>query len=242
MTFREAVAALAGRQKTAKGAPPYSRFVNRPIGRVLAAAAYVVGLKPNTVTILSGIATTAGLVLLATTEPSAAMAIALVALLVLGYALDSADGQVARLLGEGSPEGEWLDHTLDSAKIVAIHLCVLISLYRFGDLTDDRLLLIPLAFATSSTVLFFSWLLRDMLLRGTSAATNSVQNGDRHSPLASLVKLFEDYGVLMLCLLALPNTDAFLVLYSVLAGWSVVSLAIFIPVRFKTIQRLGATV
>ena len=51
-------------------------------------------------------------------------------LLILGYALDSADGQLARLLGGGTPEGEWLDHVIDSAKLATIHLAVLVSLYR----------------------------------------------------------------------------------------------------------------
>jgi phosphatidylglycerophosphate synthase len=42
--------------------------------------------------------------------------------LVLGYALDAADGQLARLRGGGSSLGEWLDHMIDSAKVVGPHL------------------------------------------------------------------------------------------------------------------------
>ena len=37
-------------QKSAKGAPPYSLYINRPLGRIFAAAAYQIGLTPNQVT------------------------------------------------------------------------------------------------------------------------------------------------------------------------------------------------
>ncbi|MFE3287575.1 CDP-alcohol phosphatidyltransferase, partial [Streptomyces sp. NPDC059233] len=43
---------LRGAQKSAKGVSLYSRFVNRPAGRYLAAASYAVGLTPNQVTLV----------------------------------------------------------------------------------------------------------------------------------------------------------------------------------------------
>jgi phosphatidylglycerophosphate synthase len=45
-------------------------------------------------------------------------------LLALGYALDSADGQLARLQGSSSKQGEWLDHTLDAIRLPAVHLTI----------------------------------------------------------------------------------------------------------------------
>lgn len=240
MSFSEARATLAAHQKTAKGAPPYSRFINRRLGRVLAAGSYVAGLTPDQVTILSGLATGAGLVLIATLEPSVLTAILVVALLVLGYALDSADGQLARLRGGGSKAGEWLDHTFDSAKVVAIHLAVLISLYRFGELDDEWLLLIPIAFAITNTVLFFSWVLRDLLLAGTEVATNAVAGDESPSVVTSLLRALEDYGVLMLVLLLLPNTTAFLIAYGALAAWSAAMTAAAIPRRYLALRRHGA--
>ena len=53
MSYREALHTLKSRQKSGKGAPAYSRFVNRRLGRYLAAAAYQAGLTPNAVTALS---------------------------------------------------------------------------------------------------------------------------------------------------------------------------------------------
>ncbi|RBL82322.1 CDP-alcohol phosphatidyltransferase, partial [Streptomyces cavourensis] len=48
---------LRGAQKSAKGVSLYSRYVNRPAGRVLAAGAYRAGLTPNQVTLISGLFT-----------------------------------------------------------------------------------------------------------------------------------------------------------------------------------------
>ena len=62
---------------------------------------------------------------------------------MFGYALDSADGQVARLTGGGSLLGEWLDHMIDSTKIAALHLAVLLHACRHTDLPAGWLL-VPL--------------------------------------------------------------------------------------------------
>ncbi len=51
--FRPALRALAAAQKPARGAPAYSRFVNRRLGRVLAAAAHRFRLTPDAVTVLA---------------------------------------------------------------------------------------------------------------------------------------------------------------------------------------------
>lgn len=64
---------LRGAQKTAKGVSLYSRYVNRPAGRVLAAAAFRVGLTPNQVTLVSAVFTFASLAALALAAPSWAL-------------------------------------------------------------------------------------------------------------------------------------------------------------------------
>ena len=86
------------------------------------------------------------------------MAIVAVVLLQLGFAFDSADGQLARLKGGGSPAGEWLDHVVDSARHLLFHLAVLIGVFRFTDV-DEVVLIIPLAFGVVSSVRFFVVLL-----------------------------------------------------------------------------------
>src|SRR4051812_44202085 len=98
-SLAQTVRRLSAAQKGAAGAPAYSRFVNRPAGRVLAALAHRAGLTPNAVTGLSAVVTLSGLVLLVTVRPLWWEGPAVAALLLLGYALDSADGQLARLRG-----------------------------------------------------------------------------------------------------------------------------------------------
>ena len=82
-------------QKAGRGAPPYSLYINRPLGRVFAAAAYQVGLTPNQVTYVSAAFTFVGIALIAFGSASVLTGLLVAALLVIGYALDSADGQLA---------------------------------------------------------------------------------------------------------------------------------------------------
>lgn len=95
---------LARAQKGhARGAPAYSVYVNRRIGRVLAAVAYRIGLTPNQVSIISAVHSFVAIGLIAFGPVNVPMGLLIALLLVLGYAWDSADGQVARLRGGGSP-------------------------------------------------------------------------------------------------------------------------------------------
>ena len=71
---------------------------------------------------------------------------------------------MARLRGGGSLLGEWLDHMIDSVKVAALHLAVLINLYRNFDL-DPAWLLVPIVFAIASSVHFFGMILTDLLGR-----------------------------------------------------------------------------
>src|SRR5690554_2860599 len=115
--YRAIVQRLASAQKPGRGAPPYSRWVNRRLGRWLAAAAFLARLTPDAVTAISALTTLSGLVLVALVAPTWWLGPLVAFLLLLGYALDSADGQLARLRGGGTKSGEWLDHVVDAAKI-----------------------------------------------------------------------------------------------------------------------------
>jgi phosphatidylglycerophosphate synthase len=196
LTYRKAVAELLGHQKTNKGGPAYSRYVNRPIGRRFAAIAYLIGLTPNQVTGLSALCTFSGIAVIALCDPSPAIAVSASALLVVGYALDAADGQLARLRGGGSVAGEWLDHVVDAMKIATLHLAVLVQWHEMGD-RSDRALLIPLAFQVVSSVLFFTIILNDQIRRAHRGTTEMLLAADgSSSPLYSLAVVPTDYGLL----------------------------------------------
>ncbi|MGC5172283.1 CDP-alcohol phosphatidyltransferase family protein [Micromonospora sp. DT81.3] len=213
-TISETYGRLRAAQKgRARGAPAYSVFVNRPVGRLLAAIAYRVGLTPNQVTVISAAFTFAGIGLLAVLPPTPALGIIVWLLLALGYACDSADGQVARLRGGGSLAGEWLDHFVDAMKISSLHLAVLIGLSRVVGV-GSAWLLVPIAFTVVASTTFFAMILNDLLKGKRGLASAHTEGGA--STLRSLLLLPTDYGVVMLAFLAWGWPPAFLVLYTLL--------------------------
>jgi len=215
-TYRDALRRLGAAQKSAKGGQAYSIYVNRRLGRATAAAAYMIGLTPNTVTVISACFTYAAIVVVALVSgwPAAAAA----PLLAIGYVLDAADGQLARLRGGGSLTGEWLDHMADAVKITALHLAVLIHLYRFTDL-DPAWLLIPMGFNVVAVALFFAQLLNEQLRRNrkiVAAAGGAAPPVEEGSLAMSLAKLPHDYGVLCWTFALLGAPSLFLGVYGFL--------------------------
>ncbi|MFG2980824.1 CDP-alcohol phosphatidyltransferase family protein [Streptomyces sp. NPDC048258] len=204
---------LRGAQKSAKGVSLYSRFVNRPAGRYLAAGSYALGLTPNQVTLVSAAFSFAAAAAVALAAPSWGLGIAVWAALAAGFAFDSADGQLARLRGGGSAAGEWLDHVVDCAKLTALHSCVLIAFYRFPDAYGtggagsggDGWLLVPLGFQFAAIVTFFGGLLTEKLkprpAPGSPAAAPST--------VRAVALLPVDYGVFCLVFLLLGGGGLF---------------------------------
>ena len=226
-TFRTSLSALQRAQKTSKGAPAYSRLVNRPLGRVFAACAHVVGLTPNQVTCLSALATFSGIAVIALAESTPVTALIVAICLVVGYALDAADGQLARLRGGGSVSGEWLDHVVDSIKIASLHTAVLVNWYRFEDPSDRRLLL-PIAFQIVASIMFFVIILNDQIRRAHRGTTQMILQGEgSSSALYSLAVVPTDYGLLCV-VLGLMWWSGFVWIYGLLlaanAGFMVLAL------------------
>jgi phosphatidylglycerophosphate synthase len=235
-TLRETIGALASAQKgRARGAPAYSVFVNRPVGRVLAAVAYRMGLTPNQVTMVSALFTFTGILLLALVPPSVALGIAVALLLALGYAWDSADGQVARLRGGGSMAGEWLDHFVDALKISSLHAAVLIGMARFWSI-EPVWLLAPLLFGVVANVTFFGMILNDLLRAKAGAASAHHRGG--WSALRSLALLPTDYGVLCVLFVLWGFGTAFFVGYVALLVASAGFLALAAVKWFRDISEM----
>ena len=160
-SYRELLRRLEGAQKPGQGVPAYTRWVNRRVARYFAAAFAVIGLTPSTVSIISIVATIIGLTaFLALHSLPVVAGISAAVLLALGYALDSADGQLARLQGSSSLQGEWLDHTLDAVRLPMVHLAV-----AAGCLLADRtaLAVVAAAFAVVTSATFLSQNLGAML-------------------------------------------------------------------------------
>jgi phosphatidylglycerophosphate synthase len=215
--YRATLARLDTAQKPGRGAPPYSRWVNRRLGRWLAAAAYPLGLTPNQVTLISAATTLSALLLVIFVEPTWWLGVVVAGLLLLGYALDSADGQLARLRGGGSRAGEWLDHVVDATKIGVMHSAVIVSFYRFDD-ERGAVLLVPLGFMVVSFVFFFGMILTDQLRRAAAAeaGVRYAKPSGGGGALQTLVAIPTDYAVLCLAFAFLGAHDVFVTMYALL--------------------------
>lgn len=229
MSFTEALQSLRQAQKSSKGVSLYSRWVNRPLGRVFAAGAATVGIGPNLVTLFSALVTVAGLALLVLAPISLATGIGVAALLVLGFALDSADGQVARLTGKSSPAGEWLDHVVDAGKMVAVHAAVLIALWRDG--APQGWLAVALGYQLVSVVFFAALTLFSLLRRGAEQAPAAPPSTAR-----AVALLPADYGILALAFVLWGAQPVFLVVYTALFAATTVIAAALCAKWFRSLS------
>lgn len=168
MRYADAYDRLFRAQKPGAGVPAYTRWINRPLARHAAAWLACRGVSADGTTALSAALSTAGLLVLALGPVAWWAGLPVAVLLAAGYVLDSADGQVARLTGTGSPAGEWLDHVVDAVRTPAIHLCVLVSWYRHEPAREDIqpwMLALPVVFTLVAVGHFMSQILAEQLLR-----------------------------------------------------------------------------
>lgn len=226
--YRTNLQALRAAQKPSTGTAAYSRLVNRPAGRVVAAAAHTVRMSPNGATAISATMSGLGVALLALLEPTVAAGITIAVLLAGGYVMDSVDGQLARLRGGGSVRGEWLDHTVDCFKTSSLHLAVAISWYRFPPAEDEALLLVPLAFSVVQAVTYFGFIIMPFLRRQAPplpADTAPAEPTAEH-PLRMWLILPTDYGFLCWVFVLLAWSTVFVTVYTALLVLSAAMLAL----------------
>lgn len=239
-SLKDIRARLSSAQKPPHGVAAWSRFINRPLGRHIAAIAYRLGLSPNQVSIVSAVLTFTGIALIALSELNAQTSILVGVLLVAGYAVDSADGQVARLTGTSSVLGEWLDHTFDCLKTASVHLAVLVHAYRFVEPSHDWMYLVPLAYSVVAVELFFGQILMDQLRRAAHQGTRGPQTGST-SILGSLAKLPFDYGLLAAVLGVMHWWDAFFLLYALLLMGTTAALLVALARWVRKLREMDAT-
>lgn len=189
--FRENLAELSGRQKPGGGVPAYMRWVNRRAARGIAAGAATLGMTPNQVTAVSAAFTTAGLIVFVVSPVNWATAVLVALLFALGFAFDSADGQLARLTRTAGPAGEWLDHVVDGIRSPALHLCVAGAVMLHD--VEQLVWVIPVAacFAVLAAGQFTSQLLAEQLVRARGG--EAAESG---GALKSFLLLPTDTGVL----------------------------------------------
>lgn len=229
--FRDAVVRLSAAQKPGSGVPAYTRWVNRRVARWFAAGAFAMGWQPNTVTIASATLSFAGITLLVALPPQPLLGPVVAVLLALGYVLDSADGQVARLYGLSSRAGEWLDHVVDAVRSPAIHAGVAVATMRTSpDL--EWFIYVALGYCIVTSAQFLSQILAEALVKGSGGQPN------RGGTKRSLVLLPTDPGVLCWSFVLWGFGGPFRVVYLVLAVIAVAHSGFSMRRRYRDLRLL----
>ncbi|MFT4010235.1 MAG: CDP-alcohol phosphatidyltransferase family protein [Nocardioidaceae bacterium] len=198
--------------------------------------------------LLSALLTGSALVTLALARPTPLTGVAVAVLLAVGYAADSADGQLARLRGGGTLRGEWLDHTIDCFKIASLHLVVAISFFRAPPTGDNAVLLVPLAASVVSCGTYFGLILMSFLRqqayeRGAAkpAPLESSAQGSEH-PLRKWLILPADYGFLCWTFVLLGTQPLFFYLYASVSLLAAALLALALVKWWRELTELDAAI
>jgi phosphatidylglycerophosphate synthase len=227
------VAGVRGRA----GVSIYGRQVNRRLGGALARVAFRLGLRPNHVTGLSGLTSALAVATLVLVRPSLVSGIVVWFLVVLAYALDSADGQLASLRGGGTPAGEWFDHTLDAGRVVAMHSAVLVMTYRFYD--SRTVSVLPLVYLLVASVMFAAVTLAEILLRGHREDEPPADAAPAIT-LRGLLLLPLDWGIIALSFLFIGSQSAFPAVYGALLVLTIIIGAALFVKWFRQLSALSA--
>lgn len=236
-SYRKALSRLTAAQKPGAGVPAYLRWVNRGLGRRAAALAYVARSSPNQVTALSALLSLAGILVLAMAPASVFTAITASALLLAGYALDSADGQLARLTGGGSIAGEWLDHVIDAFRLPLFHVAV--AAYLLRQTGSLGLASIAVAFSLLSSTWFFAQTLAEKLAPDASDTADTVHEAPTW---VSFAKLPYDVGLLYLVVLTSAWPMVFLGAYGTLFAITTAVAALSMARKYRGLMRASAAV
>lgn len=235
--FAQSFEELRLAQKGKKGVPLYTLCVNRPAGRVVAAALRNTRFRPNHVTLAGAVLTYGALLWLALGNGSGPGFALVGAVLAVGFVLDSADGQLARIQGRSSKLGEWLDHLLDSGRIVLLHGAVLCFLLRATEIPPLWLAVLCGTFLFASSAIFFAGALFDQLIRQAPPSPSGSPEGNWLK--RSVLTLPVDYGTTCLVLLTLPWTGVFLPCYAALALFHCLFAAAYLTKFYRHLARMG---
>lgn len=193
----------------AAGGHPLTRVFSQRLGAAAAYLAQRAGLTPSGVTLL-GLATFLLAAFLFASLPSGAGAtLACAVLMQLAYALDCADGQLARATGRTSAFGAWLDVACDYARCVALAFAA--SWFLARQMAPSTAALCSAAFLAGATIQIHT----ATLLR--TGAAPALPEG-RPGRIRWLVTLACDTAVVLLMLALLRGAPALLAAYLVATG------------------------
>lgn len=122
-----------GQKYATQGQYFFTRVISQRLGALLAYGAGRAGLSPNAVTVLGLAVSLAGCAFLTISADSWEFLATALVLFQLGFALDCADGQLARGTGRTSAMGAWLDITCDHVRQVGLLMALAAALPKFPE-------------------------------------------------------------------------------------------------------------
>jgi phosphatidylglycerophosphate synthase len=170
-----------------RGGGLFTELVSQRIGAQIAVQAHRHGVKPTILTLGNlGVGLSAAGLIIATDGPTPTIGLCALLLWHLAYALDCADGQLARVTGQASPAGKRIDILCDVGLQVALVAAVSDVAARYEPAPDAWLVA---AFAGTWMVN----LVTSVLQQGPTAQSLVT----RSSLGVRLIKLTRDYGAVM---------------------------------------------
>ena len=189
------------------------------IGALFAFGASKVGLNPNQLTYLSGITVFLSMVIMFNKVGQGVLWAAVVTLLsVVSYALDCADGQLARATNTCSKYGAWLDHVLDSSKTFIVNFTVGWMMINNEGLFKMSMGWVFIAMAvniTGSALYFFAWNYKVMIAGEGLISRLSNEATSNRVRIMKFYHQFTDYGWFPLIFIFLAYPVKFAVVYLV---------------------------
>lgn len=188
------------------GGHPVTRIFSQRGGAFFAWLGYRLGMSPNQLTIIACLTSVTGALAYAVTGASLKLMIAAIALTQIGYALDCADGQLARGSRRTSPLGRWLDVYLDMLTITSLCFATLYRIY-----TSEPALMSWAILASG----LYCYARVGNLLTCTIARTGMTSGEDNHDKsLARMLFLITiDTPIVLLCICLLGSHPLWLVGY-----------------------------
>lgn len=202
-----------------------TRTASQRAGAALAWSAMKVGLTPSAVTLLALLAAIAGSVLLDVSPSGAAWWVPAMVVLQLSYALDCADGQLARGTKRTSAFGGWLDVSCDHLRQVALAMASADLLLRSGLGQGPTLFAVALFLGGSTVVLHTSTHLR------SPGSTSEELAPDRLHVLRLVLTTVTDTPVMIVFLVVLRDHPGLLAGYLALLGAYYLLMAAYLGLR-----------
>lgn len=226
---------LLSRRYDSPGMAFVTRRFSQPLGGALAAIALVCGLSPNAVTLIGFLTAVAGSVAFGA-DTSIASLVTAAALWQLAFALDCADGQLARATSRQSPFGGWLDVACDFGRTVSVSLAILASLLHRGEVWNAAAYVAAFSLMTGSAVYLFT-----AINTTVRSAPELALTGWKHQ-IRQLIRAATDTPVTLLALCAMRPWPTILFIASTGLGCMLIMRAVGIAnARLRTKQAPRAT-